>query len=61
MYHSNKFLSRLVQLWDPRPMLAGMWLEIAEKYEERLQASPSLDPQIVEAILQERKSNSHAF
>ncbi len=35
-------------------MLAKEWLESAEKYEERLRAIQSLNPQIVEAILCEK-------
>ncbi len=54
MVFLNKFLSRLVWMWDPRPALAKEWLESAEKYEERLRSNQSANPQIVEAVLQER-------
>lgn len=35
-------------------MLAREWLDSAEKYEERLRLNKSLNPQVVEAVLQER-------
>lgn len=43
-----------MQIWDARPLLAKEWLESAEKYEERLRTNQSLNPQVVECILNER-------
>lgn len=43
-----------MRMWDPRPMLASEWLESAEKYEERLRANQSLNPKVIEVVLQER-------
>lgn len=57
----NKYLSYFVRLWDPRPLLAKEWLEDAQKYEERLQANRSLNPQVVEFILQERNRIRQLF
>lgn len=53
MFNKNIF-SYFVRMWDPRPKLASVWLESAEKYEERLRANKSLSSQVIEAILQER-------
>lgn len=50
----NKFLSFLIQAWDPRPAFALHCSSLAEKYEQNLRASPSTDPQIVEFLVQER-------
>ncbi len=50
----NQFLSYLVRMWDPRPMLASEWLEAAEKYEERLRVNKYLNSQVVDDVLQER-------
>lgn len=41
-------------MWDLRPGLASEWLRSAEEYEERLRASKSLDPVVIEAVLEER-------
>jgi len=50
----HKYISFIARIWDPRPLLAKQWFESAEKYEERLRANTSLDPQIIELVIQER-------
>lgn len=50
-----------MRIWDARPLLAKEWLESAEKYEERLRTKKSLNPQVVEFILNERNRIRQLF
>ena len=42
-------------MWDPRPTLAKLCLDGAEKYEANLRANKLINPQIMDSILEERK------